>query len=82
MLACGLPVVDVDVESMHATFGTDGPVLLASPDPLALADALEAALDDPGGRPAAGLEFVAGRTWERAAEQLEAALLSAAGDRG
>ena len=74
MLACGLPVVDVASESMRATFGDDGPVALAAPEPLALADALEAVLDDPGQRPAAGIELVASRTWQRAAEQVEAAL--------
>ena len=60
---------------MRATFGDDGPVVLAGPDPLALADALERVLDTPGDRAAAGLELVASRTWERAAEQVEAALV-------
>ena len=74
MLACGLPVVDVASESMLATFGAGGPVALAEPDPLALADALEQALDDPGERPAAGLGLAAQRTWSRAAELLEPVL--------
>lgn len=78
MLACGLPVVDVASPSMLATFGADGPVALAAFDPLALADALEGLLDDGAGRAArsaAGLAFVAERTWPRAAQQLEAAVV-------
>ncbi len=75
MLACGLPVVDVASEAMVATFGHDGPIALADFDPLALADALERALD---ARPSgAGIEWVASRTWENAAAQLEAGLRAA-----
>ncbi|HEX2087171.1 MAG TPA: glycosyltransferase, partial [Solirubrobacteraceae bacterium] len=75
MLACGLPVVDVASDAMVATFGHDGPVLLAGFDPLALADAIERALDAP--RSPAGAEWVASRTWESAAAQLEAGLRAA-----
>jgi O-antigen biosynthesis protein len=75
MLACGLPVVDVASDAMVATFGRDGPIVLADFDPLALADAIEAALDAP--RSPAGVEWVASRTWENAAAQLEAGLRAA-----
>lgn len=75
MLACGLPVVDVASEAMVATFGHDGPIALAGFDPLALADAIERALDAP--RSGAGIELVRGRTWENAAAQLEAGLRAA-----
>jgi glycosyltransferase involved in cell wall biosynthesis len=71
MLACGLPVVDVASDAMVATFGRDGPVTLADFDPLAIADALEA-----GGR-GGGEAFVAERTWENAAAQVEAGLRAA-----
>jgi glycosyltransferase involved in cell wall biosynthesis len=52
-------------------------VELAAPDPLAIAQALEHLLDDPGERSRraeAGLAAVAGRTWEGASRQLETAL--------
>ena len=75
MLACGLPVVDVAGDAMAATFGHDGPIVLADFDPLALADAIESALDAP--RSPAGAEWVRGRTWEAAAAQVEAGLREA-----
>jgi glycosyltransferase involved in cell wall biosynthesis len=78
MLACGLPVVDLASDAMLATFGADGPIALAEFDPLALAATIERLLDDAderARRSAAGLELAATRTWPRAAEQLEAALL-------
>ena len=46
MMACGLPCVDLAGRSPEAVFGRDGPVELAQPDPIALADALERLLDD------------------------------------
>jgi glycosyltransferase involved in cell wall biosynthesis len=80
MMACGLPVVDLDVPSMRATFGADGPVELAAFDPLAICDAIERLLDDlvlRADRSRAGTELAAGRTWARAAEQVEAGLRAA-----
>ena len=80
MLACGLPVVDVASDAMVATFGHDGPIVLADFDPLALADAIERVLDDDeerARRSAAGVELVAARTWPAAAAQVEAGLLAA-----
>jgi glycosyltransferase involved in cell wall biosynthesis len=77
MLACGLPVVELASESMRTTFGADGPLVLAPADPLALADAVVALLDDPADRAeraAAGRRLAAGRTWEAAAERVEAGL--------
>ncbi|HEX8123134.1 MAG TPA: glycosyltransferase family 4 protein [Solirubrobacteraceae bacterium] len=71
MLACGLPVVDIASDAMVATFGREGPVTLADFDPIAIADALEA-----GGR-GGGEAFVAQRTWENAAAQVEAGLRAA-----
>jgi glycosyltransferase involved in cell wall biosynthesis len=80
MMACGLPVVDLDVPSMRDTFGADGPVELAAFDPLALCAAIEKLLDDlelRAERSRAGTELVASRTWARAAEQVEAGLRAA-----
>ncbi len=77
MLACGLPVVDLASDAMRATFGEDGPIALAPFDPLALADAIAALLDDDAERErrsAAGLALAGERTWPHAAEQLEAAI--------
>ncbi|MEZ5123581.1 MAG: glycosyltransferase [Solirubrobacterales bacterium] len=76
MLACG-SVVDLASGSMVATFGEQGPIALAPPDPLALCSALERLLDDDAERArraAAGIAFARERTWARAAEQLEATL--------
>jgi SAM-dependent methyltransferase len=80
MLACGLPCVDLAGFSSETVFGAEGPVELAPFDPMALADAMERLLDDDGlweRRSRAGLEFVRGRTWDRAAEQVEAGLREA-----
>ena len=74
MLACGLPCVDLAGFSAETVFGADGPVELAPFDPVALADALERLLDDEAlwqRRSDEGRAFVADRTWDRAAEQLE-----------
>ena len=80
MLASGLPCVELATEPMVATFGASGPLALVEPDPMALCAELERLLDDGAERDRrarAGLEFVAGRTWEAAAEQIEAGLLKA-----
>lgn len=80
MLACGLPVVDVASESMLTTFGVDGPIELAEPDPLRIADAIGRLLDDlvlRAERSRTGTELAAARTWEHAAGQVEAGLHAA-----
>jgi glycosyltransferase involved in cell wall biosynthesis len=80
MLACGLPVVELAGRSLdHAQRGGP-PIELAPADPVALADALERLLDDPGlraRRSAEGIAFVVPRTWDRAAGQVEQALRDA-----
>ncbi|HWM09620.1 MAG TPA: glycosyltransferase [Solirubrobacteraceae bacterium] len=80
MMACGLPCVDVAGLSSEAVFGADGPVELAEPDPVAIADAIERLLD--GGdrwrhRSEAGLAFVADASWDIAARQVEGGLREA-----
>jgi O-antigen biosynthesis protein len=80
MLACGLPVVDLAGISAESVFGDDGPVALAPPTVTGLAATIERLLDDPAERErrgAAGLAFVAGHTWDRAAGQVEAGLREA-----
>jgi glycosyltransferase involved in cell wall biosynthesis/SAM-dependent methyltransferase len=80
MLACGLPVVELGGGSVESVYGADGPIELAEADPIALADAMERLLADAGlraRRSAAGLEFAAGLTWDRAADELEAGLREA-----
>lgn len=80
MMACGLPGVELASESMLQTFGADGPLELAGADPLELCRAIERLLDDSARRRRAeqlGLELIRGRTWQRAAEQVEAGLLAA-----
>jgi GT2 family glycosyltransferase/glycosyltransferase involved in cell wall biosynthesis len=80
MMACGLPCVDVRGGSSEAEFGSAGPVELAEPDPVALADAIEALLDDDAlwhRRSQAGLEFVTDADWAHAASQVEQGLREA-----
>ena len=80
MIACGLPCVDLAGRSPEAVFGTDGPIELANADPVAIADAVETLIDDEQRwtlRSNAGLAFVAGATWERAAVQVEKGLRQA-----
>ncbi len=77
MLACGMPCVDLDEASAASVFGRDGPVELAPFDPGALADAIERLLDDPERWERHSREvvaFVAPRTWDAAAVQVERAL--------
>jgi len=77
MLACGLACVDLDLPSPRSVYGADGAVELVPFDPSALAAAVERLLDHPADRERrsrAGLEFVAPRTWERAAGQVESEL--------
>jgi len=74
LLACACPFVDLDTPAMRETFGPEPPMELVAFDPLALADGIERVLDDPelrADRARAGLELAAGRTWDRAAGQVE-----------
>lgn len=80
MLACGLPCVELGGRSIESVYGADGPIELASADPVELADAMERLLDDAAlwrRRSEAGLEFVSAMTWDGAADQVEAGLRDA-----
>jgi glycosyltransferase involved in cell wall biosynthesis len=80
MLACELPCVEAATPSVDHAFGHDGPVVLSPPEPHALADALMRLLDDPGERErrgSEGRELVLPRTWDAAAEHVEAGLREA-----
>lgn len=84
MLACGLPCVDLQGASAESVFGRDGPVELSPFDPLALADHMERMLEDRElweHRSRAGIDFVAERSWDRATDQVEAALRRALAER-
>ena len=80
MLACALAAVELDTPSTRAAFGPSPPLELTRAEPGALADAIEALLDDPAlraRRQAAGEGYCAQRTWAAAAEQVEAGLRTA-----
>jgi glycosyltransferase involved in cell wall biosynthesis len=84
MLACELPCVEADMPSPRAEFGADGPVVLAPPDPQALAAAVERLLDDPAERArraAEGRTMALTRTWDAAAEKIDAGLRRALAER-
>jgi glycosyltransferase involved in cell wall biosynthesis len=80
MMACGLPSVDVLGGSGEVEFGRDGGVEFAAAEPLALADALEALLEDRAlwaRRSEAGLRFVHDSSWAAATRQVEDGLREA-----
>jgi len=80
MLACGMPCVDLQGASAESVFGADGPVELSPFEAVALAEHMERLLADLDlweRRSQAGIAFVAGRSWDRAAEQVEGALRNA-----
>jgi glycosyltransferase involved in cell wall biosynthesis len=74
MMACGLPCLELGSKSVLATFGVDGPVQIARPDPVAIATAVEHLLGHPELRADIGrdgIAFMATRTWSQAARQIE-----------
>jgi O-antigen biosynthesis protein len=80
MMACGMPCVDLAGGSTEAELGGEGGVELAAADPVALADALEALMEDRERwqrRSRNGIETAAAASWERAGEQVEAGVREA-----
>jgi O-antigen biosynthesis protein len=77
MMACGLPVVDVNHPSVLSAFRGEDVIEVAEPDFVSIADRLDALLADRQRRrtlSAAAQEFVSGMTWTAAAGQVEAAV--------
>lgn len=77
MMACGLPVLELDVPSTRRIFPS-GVVTLGGPQPGNIADRLRELVRDPARRRAqsqAGLEWVSQFSWEGAARAVEAAVV-------
>nr|WP_319248907.1 glycosyltransferase [uncultured Celeribacter sp.] len=78
MMACGLPVVELDGDSTRAVF-PDGVVAFAGPEPRAIARTLEGLLRDPAARAAQSRKaraWVGQFSWEAAAEHAVAAFVA------
>ncbi len=77
MMACRLPVMDLDVESTRAIYDPDA-VRLVSPDPREIADAIHGMLSDPDSRRAQAeraAAWVSQFSWSQSAGLVEAAFL-------
>jgi O-antigen biosynthesis protein len=78
MMSSGLPVIELDGENVSSVLGPSGEMaVLAPPHPDEIADALASVLDDPDRAYAMAnraSDFVRGRTWDHASQQLEMAL--------
>lgn len=82
MMACGLPVIELDTPSTRAVFSSED-VVMASSDPLAMADTLAEVLGDAVRRQAIsdhGVATVTAYSWERSARAVEAAIRERLGD--
>ncbi|MCP3960083.1 MAG: glycosyltransferase [bacterium] len=80
MLACGCPLVDLDVEPNARTYPEDCGVLLAAPDPESVASTICRVLTETGLREELsrqGIEFTRELSFERGAGQVEGAILRA-----
>lgn len=83
MMACGLPLLELNVESTQAIFPSDV-VSLGGPNPDDIVAKIEALLDKPKTRKAqvdAALKWVSKFTWEGAAEAVEGAIKERMADR-
>ncbi len=77
MMACGLPIVEIDNESTVSIFPSDV-VSLARPNPKAIADTIEALMNDPLRREHqknAALEWISDLSWETSVRAVEKAFL-------
>ncbi len=84
MMACGIPVVELDGESTRAVFPQDV-VTLVEPRPVKIADSIEALIKDAAARrrqAAVALEWVAEFTWPNAARTIDAEITECLVDRG
>lgn len=76
MMACGLPVIDLDRETVRAIF-PEGTMRFANPTPEGIADALEDLLGNAQAREdiaKSGLSLVNNLSWEKSARLVEEAL--------
>lgn len=78
MMACGLPVVELDTESTRAVF-PKGTAALVGPDPRDIAQQLSAFMDAPdqqATQQAAAGDWISGLSWETSARTVETALVA------
>lgn len=78
MMACGLPVVDLDLDTVRSIF-PDDTLTFAQPTVEGIADAMEFLLRHPREREQQrqrGLAYVKGLSWERSARMIEEAIKS------
>ena len=76
MMACGLPLLEIDGDSTRSIFPDDA-ITLGGPDPADIATKLEHLLDHPNERQKqskAALDWVRGFSWRGAAEATESAI--------
>ena len=79
MLACGLPVFELDTQMNRKMFADCAAIRLLPPDPVVIGEAIAAALADPSmlrKRGALGPPFSSGFSWQRSARVIEGALRS------
>ncbi|MDQ6703198.1 MAG: glycosyltransferase [Pseudomonadota bacterium] len=84
MMACNLPVVEIDTESTRAIF-KDGEVSFSAPDPGKIADAIEELTRNAGllaRQQEKARNFVSGLSWENSVRSVETAILDRLGERG
>lgn len=76
MMACGLPVVDLNLETVRSIFPPET-IALAEPTPEGIADRIEYLLGNPIACDSlrnAGLAFVQDQSWEKSARMVESAI--------
>ncbi|MDA8774944.1 glycosyltransferase family 4 protein [Opitutales bacterium] len=76
MMACGLPVIEMDGENTRKTFPKDS-VILAKPSPESIAQAISSLLDDKNQRNKISknaLYYVNSLSWEKSSKQIETIL--------
>lgn len=76
MMACGLPVIDLDLDTVRSIFPDDA-MAFATPTPEGIADRIEQLLTQPQEQDrlrAGGLAYVQDLSWERSARLVEAAI--------
>ena len=84
MMACRLPVIEVDGDSTRAVF-PDGVAALTPPNPLAIASTLDRVLRDKSGRDALarnGCDWAQGLNWSYAANSIAQAIAERLSEQG